>query len=136
MQFYVSTFNLYYLHWSWYVRIDKWLVFQSHMSSIRSPIVYTVYCDDVTGSLPSVPSLPLPPWRGRKVMMAPFIIISSVNICLAASSGAYISTHSNTHTHCQTYTHFISTRTCRQNRFTYSEKSAAARPDPSIIHAP
>ncbi len=34
----------------------------------------------------SVPSLPLPPFRGRKVMTTLLIIISSVFICLAASS--------------------------------------------------
>lgn len=48
------------------------------------------------------------------------------------------STHTRKHTHTArlTHTYYISTRTCRQNRFTYSEKGRAARQGPSIIHTP
>lgn len=54
----------------------------------------------------SVPSLPLPPFRGRKAMTTLLIIISSVFICLTASSGARTPTHSQIHTVGRTHTIF------------------------------
>lgn len=47
----------------------------------------------------SVPSLPLPPFRGTNAMTTVLIIISSIFICLAA--------HTPTQSHCQTFAHAI-----------------------------
>lgn len=125
------------------VRENRWegcvsVTYEYYLGAER--VLQYMCCDDVTGILPpphlcSVPSFPLPPFRGRKVMTTLLIIISSFFICLAASS---CHTHTNTlsHAHCQTCTHCISTRTCRQNGFTYSERRRAARPGPFIIHTP
>lgn len=86
-------------------------------------------------SKPSHPSsVSSPLLKERKVMTALLIIISFIYVCPAASSGAHAKGHS--HIHGVTDAHCVSTRTWRQNFFTYSEKRRAARPGPSIIHMP
>lgn len=83
----------------------------------------------------SVPSRPLPPFRGRKVMTTLFIIISSSFICLTASSGTHTLAHSHTHALRLTHTLFppgLASRTT----LLIQRKEGQLSPGPSIIHIP
>lgn len=87
----------------------EWVVLQWRMSVGEFNILKV---EDVTMSqeaflLPSsVCSLPLPPYRRRKVMTTPLIIISSIGICLTASLWAQTPTHSDSDAVRRTHTIF------------------------------
>lgn len=70
------------------------------------------------------PSAPIKRKEGDDDPVHHYFILFYLPRCLLGS------THTGTLTHpgSQTYTHYTSTRTYRQNRFTYSEKRRAAQP--------
>lgn len=83
----------------------------------------------------SVPFFSLPPFKGRKVMMSLFIIISSYFVCLTASSGAHTAGHTHTHTVRITHTRFppgLASRTA----LLIQRKEGQLGPGPFIIHTP